>query len=188
MNRAEPITVTSKRLVHGIIAEFAGPNELLVAARKMREAGYIRFDAHSPFPIHGMDDATGEKRSRVSYYAALAAILGGSGLLLLIWWVTTQASPLIISGKPLFSYQAFFPPIFAICVLSAAFGALLSFMSFMDLKFNHPLFESERFGKFSDDGFIISVESSDSKFDTVQTSALLRGIGAYAVEVVEGDT
>ena len=38
-----------------IIAEFAGPAELIEAARKTRDAGYRKFDCHSPFLIHGMD-------------------------------------------------------------------------------------------------------------------------------------
>jgi hypothetical protein len=182
VNTVQPTTPRT----YGIVADFGSPTKLLEAAAKMRAAGYRNYDAHSPFPIHGMDDATGEKRSRVSYFAAATAIAGGAGLLLLIWWVTTQASPLIISGKPLFSYQAFFPPIFAICVLSAAIGSLLAFMSVMGMKFHHPLFNSELFAKFSDDGFLISVEASDPNFNSEKTAELLKSLGATVVEVVEG--
>ena len=47
----------------GILAEFKDPAELLHAAEDMREAGYKRWDCHSPFPIHGLDDAMGMKPS-----------------------------------------------------------------------------------------------------------------------------
>ncbi len=172
---------------YAIIANFAGPNELLHAATKIYDAGYRQVDSHSPFPIHGMDDALHEKRSRVSYIAALGAIGGGGSLLLLVWWVTTIAYPLVISGKPFFSYQAFFPPIFAITILSAAFGALLGFMYFMKLSFNHPLFNSKGFGKFSDDGFIISIEAADPNYNEIKTMELLKSLGATDIEVVGGE-
>ncbi len=171
----------------GIVARFETPSLLLRAAGELRQAGYRKFDAHSPFPIHGMDEAMAEKRSRVSYFAAAGAILGGVGLLTLIWWVHTEAYPLIISGKAFFSYQAFFPPIFAICVLSAAFGALISFAGLIDLRFHHPLFESDLFTKFSDDGFIIAIESTDPKFQAEGTSELLKSLGASQIELVEGE-
>ena len=47
----------------GLLASFEDPAKLLEAARKIREAGYTKYDCHSPFPIHGMDDAMGLKRS-----------------------------------------------------------------------------------------------------------------------------
>jgi len=174
----------AKKVV-GIVARYESPGELLHAAEKLTGLGYRKFDAHSPFPIHGMDDAMREKRSRVSYFAAAAALFGGVGLLTLIWWVHTVAYPLIISGKAFFSYQAFFPPIFAISVLSAAFGALISFGGLMDLRFHHPLFESELFATFSDDGFIIAIEADDKNFDQVKTKELLGSLGAVELEMVE---
>jgi len=177
----------SMKKVYGIVAEFGGPGELLAVATKLQEVGYRKFDVHSPFPIHGMDEAMREKRSRISYAAAAAALAGGLGILTLIWWVHTIAYPLIISGKPFFSYQAFFPPIFAICVLSAAFGAMLTFLGVMDLRWNHPLFNSATFKKFSDDGFMVSIEAVDSQFDVIKTRELLKSFGAKGVETVEAD-
>jgi len=179
--------VPAVKQVYGMVAEFSTPGELLSVAAKLQEAGYRKFDVHSPFPIHGMDDAMREKRSRISYAAAAASLAGGLGILGLIWWVHTIAYPLIISGKPFFSYQAFFPPIFAICVLSAAFGALLTFLGVMDLRWNHPLFDSETFKKFSDDGFMVSIEAKDSKFDVAKTGELLKTLGAKGVETVMGE-
>lgn len=172
--------------VFGMVAQFATPAELLHAAQRMKSAGYRHYEVHSPFPIHGMDEAMGEKRSRISYFAAAAALFGGVGLLTLIWWIHTQGYPLIISGKPFFSYQAFFPPIFAICVLSAAVGALVSFGGVIDLRLNHPLFESELFVRFSDDGFILTVESQDSLFDVDKTRTLLSSLGASRIELLGG--
>jgi len=185
MSRAVAVSPETPR-PYGYVASFAGPAELLHAAAKLKEAGYSRYDAHSPFPIHGMDEAMGEKRSRVSYFAAAAAILGGSALLGLIYYAHVIDYPIVISGKPMFSYQAFFPPIFAICVLSAAFGALLSMAGFIKLKLHHPVFESRLFPTASDDGFLIAVEADDSLFDSGKTKDLLASLGAKEIELVQG--
>jgi hypothetical protein len=50
--------------VHGIMAEFADPADVYHAAEKIRDAGYTRWDTYSPFPIHGMEEAMGMKRTQ----------------------------------------------------------------------------------------------------------------------------
>ena len=37
------------------------------AAKKVHAAGYEKWDVHSPFPIHGMDDAMGLDNAKVGY-------------------------------------------------------------------------------------------------------------------------
>ena len=64
--------------VQGIIAEFKNPAELLSAAEHLRESDYTKFDCHSPFPIHGMDDAMGEKRSPLGWIVGIVAFCGFS--------------------------------------------------------------------------------------------------------------
>ena len=52
-------------------------------------------------------------------------------------------------------------------------------------RLNHPLFNSKTFLKFSDDGFIISIEARDPKFSRQKTKELLESLGAKEVELVE---
>ena len=49
----------------------------------------------------------------------------------------------------------------------------------------HPLFESKRFERASDDRFFISIEAGDPQFDVNATQSFLQGLGAEAVELVE---
>ena len=42
-----------------LLAEFDTAARLVHAAERMRDAGYTKWDTHSPFPIHGMDAAMG---------------------------------------------------------------------------------------------------------------------------------
>ena len=42
---------------YGVIAKFDNPQSLVHAAEQVRNEGFTKFDCHSPFPIHGMDEA-----------------------------------------------------------------------------------------------------------------------------------
>ena len=48
---------------YGILAEFATPAALYQACERVRDAGFTRWDAHTPFPVHGLDKAMGLRRS-----------------------------------------------------------------------------------------------------------------------------
>jgi hypothetical protein len=168
-----------------ILAEFGSPTELLKAASKLRDAGYKSFDCHSPFPIHGLNQAMGIGRSKLAVFAGIAAAIGFTIALAMQYWMSTIDYPLIVSGKPFNSYPAYTPVTFALAVLLAAFASFFGMLFLSKLpRFNHPLFESEKFEKFSDDSFFISVESNDPGFDSEKTSAFLKEIGGKNLEVL----
>ncbi len=170
---------------YGVLAEFSGTGPLLSAAKKIHEAGYKKYDCHSPFPIHGMDQAMGMKRSPIGYMVGFTGACGLLGMLYLTYWVSVVEYPLVISGKPLFSWQAYVPPVFAITILVSAFMATFGMLVLNKLpRFNHPLFNSESFKRFSDGGFFISLEAGDPKYDEVKVTEFLKSIGATKVEVV----
>jgi hypothetical protein len=50
---------------------------------------------------------------------------------------------------------------------------------------HHPIFASDRFARFSDDRYFISVEATDPRFDLKKTRALLDGTHPVHVELVE---
>ena len=119
-----------------------------------------------PGPIHGMDDAMGLKRSPLGFivfFFAAGALLFGFGL---EWWTSAVDYPVVISGKPFFSYQAYGPVAFALMVLTGAFAALIGMLVLNKLpKFFHPLFYSTKFEKVMDDGFFVSLSSKDTNFE-----------------------
>src|SRR3954470_20211426 len=89
--------------LYGLMAEFDSPGELVAAARRTREAGYRKFDAYTPYPIHELDDAMDLHDNRVSLYTLIGGILGGTGGFGLASWVSAKALPLNIGGRPLIS-------------------------------------------------------------------------------------
>lgn len=176
----------SENNIYGILATFEGPADLLHAAEKVRDAGYKKFDCHSPFPIHGMDDAMGIKPSSLGLIAAFGAVCGGSAALGLQWWASTLAYPLVLSGKQFFSYQAFVPITFELSILGAALFTVFGMFGLNRLPtFYHPLFNSKKFESFGDDGFLLSIEKADKKFNMEQTKTLLNSIGGKNIEVIE---
>jgi hypothetical protein len=178
--------VTQKPLIKGILAEFDGSAALLEAAKRVRDAGYTQFDCHSPFPIHGMDDAMGLKRSPLGWVVGFMAAVGVGGTLLFQWWTSAVDYKFVISGKPFFSFQAYVPIIFGIGVLLSAFAAAFGMFHFNRLpRLHHPVFESEYFKKFSTDGFFVSIEATDGKFSAQEAKSLLESIGAKHVELLE---
>jgi hypothetical protein len=176
----------STRKVQGVLAEFSGPKELTEAAHKLREAGYSRFELHSPFPISGLAHAAGEKRSYVSFVAGVAAFLGISAGLTMQVWMNGVDYPLVVSGKPFVSIQAFVPIIFALGVLLAAFASVLSLLVFMRWRYHFPTFSSNNFPRFSDDAFFAYIEAQDPKFDAQSSREFLERAGGQRVEVLVG--
>ena len=169
-----------------MLASFAGTGELVHAAETMRDAGYTKFDCHSPFHIHGMDEAMALKRSPVGFVVATGGILGLVGITTLMWWTSAVDFPMVISGKPFFSWQAYIPVAFAITILLSAFGAFLGMLGFNRLpQLHHAVFESEAFASFTVDGFWVSVESDDPMFSRTETESLLKSVGAQMIDIVE---
>jgi hypothetical protein len=170
-----------------LLAQFDSAAALVKAAQEMRDAGYKRFDCHSPFPIHGLSRAMGLKASRLSLYVGIAALIGLGGAFLMQYWMSAIDYRLILSGKPFNSYQSDTPVVFALAVLFAAFTSFFGMLIITKLpRYHHPLFTSERFEKFSDNAFFISIESGDPKFDLEKTKVFLSGIGGKNLEVLDG--
>jgi hypothetical protein len=172
--------------MYGLLAEYETPAALYKACERVRDAGYGAWDAHSPFPVHGLEKAMGLGPSLIPW---IVCVLGFSGAALgfgLQYWTSVIEYPLIISAKPLNSYPAFVPVTFELGILLGSFGAVFGMFGLNKLPtFYHSLFNSKRFAKFSDDRFFIAIEARDPKYDPEKTRALLEATGAVAVEEVE---
>jgi len=191
---------TSGGKAYGYLAEYASPRALYDAAQQVRDAGYSKWDVHSPYPIHGMDAAMGLGRSRLPWLVFFGGLTGFCTAFLLAgatqtnvfgrvfsWLPGGLPYPTIVQAKPddITTTPAFFPIMFELTILLSAFATLFGVLTLMKLpRLNHPLFESENFARFSDDGFFISVESEDPNFSEAGTAELLEKAGAQLIELV----
>ncbi len=172
--------------LYGLVAEFDSPEALLEAARRMREHGYRRLDACTPFPVHGLDEALGLRRSPLGWFALVAGLAGAGAALLLQWWTGAADYPLVVGGKPFFALWPSVPITFELAVLLAAFATVFGMLALNGLpRLYHPLFEDEGFRRASDDRFVLVLEAADPSFDAVETPGLLARLGALEVRRVE---
>lgn len=177
----------SSEELFGYVAEFDSATSLYHAAEGVRDAGFRRWDVHTPYPVHGMDHAMGLGKSWLS-----ALVLGGGATgfffaLFLQFFTQVSLYPTIVQNKPanFFTIPAFFPVTFELTILFSGFTILFGLLAILMLpRWNHPLFNSKLFSKFSDDGFIMVIEARDPKFKREQTREFLRDLGAGEVEEV----
>lgn len=173
--------------MYGVLAEFDSASAVYHACEKVRDAGYTHWDAHTPFPVHGLDKAMGIKQTVLPLIVFVCGLTGASLAMLMQWWMNAVDYPFVISGKPLFSWPAFIPVTFELMVLFSALGAVLGMLGLNRLpQYYHPLFKSKRFARATDDRFFISIEARDELFDAEKTRALLKKAGAIGeIEEVE---
>jgi len=174
--------------LYGVLAEYDTPGELVDAAKKVREAGYTEFDCYSPFPVHGIDEAMGIKRTILPLLIFGGGFTGAVGGILLQWYCNAYSWGWNISGKPTWSIPANVPIAFETTILFAVLTAFFGVWILNKLpQVWHPFFRSNRFGRVTDDAFLLGIEAKDTRFDSVATTKLLQDAGAIAIEEVHLD-
>lgn len=172
--------------IHGIVAEFEQPEDVLAAATKAYDAGYRKMDAYSPFPVHGLSEAIGFKDNRVPWMIFLCGLTGACGGLAMQWFTSAVDYPWNVGGKPYFSWPAFIPVTFESTILLSAFGAVFGMLAMNGLpRPYHSIFNAKRFERASLDRFFLCIEAEDPRFDVVETARFLRGTNAANVSEVE---
>jgi hypothetical protein len=171
--------------LYGLLVEFEDAPTLVSAAKQVRDAGFQQWDAHTPFPIHGMDDAMGIKGTQLPLIVLAGGVTGCGLALLMQWWMNAVDYPFVISGKPLFGLPANIPVVFELTVL---FSALATFFGMWGLngmpRHYHPLLTSERFRRVTSDRFFIVIEAQDPRFDSVSTREFLDSLGGSGIEEI----
>ena len=169
-----------------LLAEFERTSDVLEAAESVRDAGYTRWDVHSPFPIHGMDRAMGFDDSRVWWTVLVFALVGLVGAFVMMFWMSGVDYPFVAGGKPPGALPPMVPILFELTILFSAFGAVVGMLHLNRLpRHEHPVFASDRFRAASDDKFFISIEVADPKFELGRTRALLDRARATNLELLE---
>ncbi len=171
-----------------VLGEFAGETALLEAARTLREGrAAAKLDLHSPYPLHGAEEALGLRRSTVPLVALAAGVAGALGGYVLQWWTVGVDWPLNVGNRPPHSAPAFIPVTFELGVLFASLAIFLGlvFAYFRFPRVHHPVFEVEAFRSATIDGLWLSAEVDGPDAEAIASD--LRGLGARQVSIV-GET
>lgn len=172
--------------LYGLMAEFDSATELVDAARAVRDAGYLKTDGFSPFPIHEMDEALGIKRSILPvlvFFGGITGLLLAVSLQVFIHYIDY---PLNIGGRPYLSWISFVPPSFELTILLAGFTAVFGMLFLNGLpRPYHPVFNVPRFALATREKFFLLIEAADDKYDYDETRAFLQNLQPQEVFDVE---
>lgn len=170
--------------IFGLLAEFATAEQILRATRQAVTQGYRDMDAYTPYPVEGLAQELGLRRSRVPAIVLIAGIVGACGGYLMQYYALAVDYPLNVGGRPLHSWPAFMPVAFELMILSAAIATLGGMFVLNGLpRPYHPVFNVPRFARATQDRFFLCIEATDPKFDRQATRDFLAGLQPF--EVVE---
>jgi hypothetical protein len=171
--------------VWGLLAEFSEPHALLEAAHRAYDAGYRKIDAYSPFPVEGLDEALGIKRTILPKLVLVAGLLGLLSAYGLQYWVHVIDYPINAGGRPNHSWPSFVPVIFEMTILFAALCTVIGMLALNGLpRPYHPLFNVARFDHATQTNFFLCVEATDPRFELETTRDFLVSLGPTAIEEV----
>lgn len=174
--------------LHGLLAEYEQPAQLVEASRRVRDAGFSRWDTFTPFPVHGIDNAMGIKMTILPWIVLGAGLTGLTMGILLQWYTNAVDYPWIVGGKPFWSIPANVPIMFELTVLFSGITTLVGMLMLNGLPLPaHPLDLKARFARATDDRFFLLIEASDPKFDANETRALLQSTDTVLVDDVLED-
>lgn len=179
------LTLNELPAIHGAMAEFDTPEDLLQAAERAYAAGYRKMDAYTPFSVEGLAEAIGFRKNYVALAVLIGGICGVSGGYGLLYWITVIAYPHNVGGRPLHSWPAYIPITFECMILLASLTALFAMLAMNGLpRPYHPVFNIAEFARASKDKFFLCIESSDPRFRTEDALQFLRDVGGNEVTVV----
>ena len=171
--------------IYGVIAEFDTADQLVEAAGKAHAAGYRNVNAYTPFPVEGLAEALGFRRSSVPLITLIGGLLGCFGGFYMQYWMSAVSYPLNIGGRPLNSWPAFIPVTVEMTILGAATFAVFGMLALNKLpQPHHPVFNAKRFALESNDRFFLCIESRDPKFDRAKVAKFLENLNAHDVDEV----
>jgi hypothetical protein len=166
----------------GLLAIFTSPAAIKEAAQRVHALGFTKFDAFTPFPIHGIEKKMGIRKSWLSLVTLVMGLAGAGLLYYFQVWTSAVDWPLNVGGKPLVSWPAFIPITFEGMVLIGGISTVVALFVVMRLpsynaKVLDPRLTNDKFGLF--------IDKRDPRFDPAKLDAVFRECKAEEVIRVE---
>jgi len=171
---------------YGLIASFTTTPAVYQAAQKVRDAGYRNWDCITPFPVHGLDQAMGLKRSVVPRISLIGGLTGFCTGMSLIFYTDGFDYRLLVGGKPFFSPMFAFPVSYELTILFTAFATIIGMFILNGLPMHyHPVLKYDKVVRGMTDTFFIVIEARDPRFNLANTRALLEQAGGQDIKELE---
>lgn len=169
----------------GWLASFTSAAELRRALTETRRAGFRCFEAYTPYPVEGLEEALDFHETKVALLALIGGVLGGGGGFFMQWFADVVHYPINVGGRPDFSWPAFIPVTFELTVLGAALFAAFGMLALNRLpQPYHPLFAIDEFRRASKDRFFLFVSAKDPHFGLASTRRFLESLFPESVHEV----
>lgn len=166
------------KAVGGVVGIWTDDHALIQAAHKVREAGFKKFDAITPFPVHGIEEAIGIQRSMIPWVTFVAGAIGFACGLALTFWTSAIDWPINVGGKPFFSGPAFVPIMFELTILFAALCSVGAMLVFCGLpKIDPPIIDPD----LTSHKFALFIPDNDVNYDAARAEQMLKSLGAQEV-------
>ena len=169
----------------GVLGDFYEPDDAVAAAAAVRAAGWTHFDMLTPFPVHGMDEAMGQKRSWMPWATGVLAIGGILFAQGLQNYVMVFDWPMNFGGKPHFSWPAFVPITFEAMVFWAALGT--AFIAIVAGKRDSVPQPPPMATGATVDRFVVWIAATDPKWNAQEAARFVTALGADRVRLVGAD-
>jgi ActD protein len=168
------------------LAEFSEPEHLLGAARALRDAGYVRLDAHTPFAVPGLAEVIGLPPSRAPLFIFGGGVVGGSLGYLVQWWCNAIDYPLNVGGRPLHSIPTQIPITFELTVLGAASTAFVYLILSAGLpRLFHRIDTVPGIERATLDAHVLAIDLADPKFVSDACTRILEA--HHVVRIIDGE-
>lgn len=163
-----------------VVGVFDNEELVLNAVRKVRGGGVKIHEVFTPYPVHGLEEVLGYKRTRLPIAAFFFGLTGTTLALVMQIWMLGYDWPMIIGGKNYVSLASFIPVTFELTVLLAALGMVATFLIVSDLK---PYRWPRQFDvRSTDDKHVMAIDlDENAKLGKDQIAALLKEAGASEV-------
>jgi len=166
--------MSAKATIWGLLAEFDTAEEILLAARRVRQAGFRYIDAYTPYAVEGLPAELGLRRPPIAFIVLIGGLVGAGVGFWMQYYSAAINYPLNVGGRPLNSWPVFIPITFELTILVAASAAFLGMLFLNGLpQPHHPLFNVPQFSRASQDRFFLCIEATDPLFDLVSTKDFL---------------
>ena len=173
-------------LTNYVLGEFDTSTALLAATTTLRKEGVGVLDTHTPYPVHGIEEALDLPRSKVGWVAFIggaAGVLTAYGIQLYFNW---YEYPLNIANKPPHSPPVYVPVTFELMVLFSALSIVGSLIVYFwgFPRPHHAVFEHPQFVETaSTRGWWLSVETTQHDVAD-KAKSRMEALGARNVAVI----
>ena len=175
-------------MASGLLAEFATPEGLAAAIRRLRQDGHDRLEAYVPYPSHEVEEALERPRSRLPLVVFAIGLAAAALTYGLQWLLVAYLYPINVGGRPPHFPLAFVVITFEMTVLFSSLTAVIGVLVLGRLvRLTDEVQGSDGFESATGDRFWLEVPGRDAGLDESRTRAALADLGALRV-VVRGET